>query len=125
MTTDNDKKDKNFDDNDETIVPKNKPVGYNQIVDALFGPPNYLRRSEMSNMPVGNKAFQMAIVMTRQRVQAALIKGEDYDVMELLLDCFAIVKRAEKGWLGEKAVEMKALESEKDNQIIKQMSSEG
>jgi hypothetical protein len=122
MTTDNDKK---FTDEDDPIIPKEKPKGYNQIVDSVFDPKNYLRRSEMSNMPVGNKAFQMAIVMTRQRVQAALIKGEDYDVMELLLDCFAIVKRAEKGWLGEKAVEMKALESEKDSQIIHQMSSEG
>lgn len=116
---------KTFTDEDDPIIPKEKPRGYNQIVDALFGPSNYLRRSEMSNMPIGNKAFQMAIVMTRQRVQAALIKGQDYDVMELLLDCFAIVKRAEKGWLGEKAVEMKALESEKDSQVIHQMSSEG
>lgn len=122
MTTDNDKK---FNDDDEPIVPKQKPVGYNQIVDSVFDPKDYLKRSEMSIMPVGNKAFQMAIVMTRQRVQAKLVKGEDYDVMELLLDCFAIVKRAEKGWLGEKAVEMKALESEKDSQIIHQMSSEG
>lgn len=122
MTTDNEKQ---FNDDDEPIVPKQQKVGYNQIVDALFGPPNYLRRSEMSNMPVGNKAFQMAIVMTRQRVQAALIKGQDYDVMELLLDCFAIVRRAEKGWLGEKAVEMKALETDKESQVIHQMSSEG
>jgi hypothetical protein len=120
MTTEN-----KFTDNDEPVIPKQKPVGYNQIVDSVFDPKDYLKRSEMSIMPVGNKAFQMAIVMTRQRVQAKLVKGEDYDVMELLLDCFAIVKRAEKGWLGEKAVEMKALESEKDSQIIHQMSSEG
>jgi len=113
-----------FDDKDDIVKPKQPKVGYNQIVDSVFAPSDYLRRSEMSIMPTGNKAFQMAIVMTRQRVQAALIKGEDYDVMELLLDCFAIVKRAEKGWLGEKAVEMKALESEKDNQIIHQMSGE-
>jgi len=113
-----------FDDKDDIVKPKQPKVGYNQIVDALFGPEGYLRRSEMSNMPSGNKAFQMAIVMTRQRVQAALIKGEDYDVMELLLDSYAIVKRAEKGWLGEKAVEMKALESEKDNQIIHNMSGD-
>jgi len=117
--------DKKFNDDDEPIVPKQQKVGYNQIVDSVFAPDGYLKRSEMSIMPVGNKAFQMAIVMTRQRVQAALIRGQDYDVMELLLDCFAIVKRAEKGWLGEKAVEMKALESEKDSQIIHQMSSEG
>ena len=113
-----------FKDEEEKSPPKPPKVGYHQIVDSLFGPKNYLRRSEMSIMPVGNKAFQMAIVMTRQRVQAHLVKGEDYDVMELLLDCFAIVKRAEKGWLGEKAVEMKALESEKDNQIIHSMSGE-
>ena len=113
-----------FDDKDDIVPPKQPKVGYNQIVDSLFGPSNYLRRSEMSIMPSGNKAFQMAIVMTRQRVQSALIKGQDYDVMEILLDCYAIVKRAEKGWLGEKAVEMKALESEKDNQIIHQMSGE-
>jgi len=122
MTTDNEKQ---FTDDDKPIIPKEKPVGYNQIVDSLFGPLNYLRRSEMSIMPSGNKAFQMAIVMTRQRVQSALIKGEDYDVIELLLDCYAVVRRGEKGWLGEKAVEMKALESEKDSQIIHQMSSEG
>lgn len=122
MTTDNDKK---FTDEDDPIIPKQKPVGYNQIVDALFAPSNYLKRSEMSIMPTGNKAFEMAIVMTQQRVEAALIRGEDYDVMEILFDCYAIVKRAEKGWLGEKAVEMKALESEKDSQIIHQMSSEG
>jgi hypothetical protein len=41
-----------------------------------------------------------------------------------LIDSYAIVKRAEKGWLGEKAVEMKALESEKDNQIIHEMTGE-
>lgn len=115
---------KEFNDKDDKVEPKQQKVGYNQIVDSVFDPKDYLKRSEMSNMPVGNKAFQMAIVMTRQRVQAALIKGEDYDVMELLLDCFAIVRRAEKGWLGEKAVEMKALESEKDNQIIHSMSGE-
>lgn len=115
---------KEFDDKDDEVKPKQQKVGYNQIVDSLFGPDGYLRRSEMSIMPSGNKAFQMAIVMTRQRVQAALIKGEDYDVMELLLDSYAIVKRAEKGWLGEKAVEMKALESEKDNQIIHNMSGD-
>ena len=122
MTTDNDKQ---FNDDDAPITPKQTKVGYNQIVDSLFGPPNYLRRSEMSIMPSGNKAYKMAKVMARQRVRAAIIKGEDYDVVELLLDSYAIVKRAEKGWLGEKAVEMKALESEKDSQVIHQMSSEG
>jgi len=113
-----------FDDKEDIIKPKQQKVGYNQIVDSLFGPLNYLRRSEMSIMPSGNKAYQMAIVMTRQRVQSALIKGEDYDVIELLLDCYAVVRRGEKGWLGEKAVEMKALESEKDNQIIHEMTGE-
>ena len=122
MTTDNEKE---FNDDDKPIIPKEKPRGYNQIVDSLFGPLNYLRRSEMSIMPSGNKAYQWAIVVTRQRVQKALINGEDYDVVELLIDSYAIVKRAEKGWLGEKAVEMKALESEKDSQVIHQMSSEG
>ena len=113
-----------FKDEEEKSPPKPPKVGYHQIVDSLFGPKNYLRRSEMSIMPVGNKAFQMAIVMTRQRVKAALIKGEDYDVEEILIDSYAIVKRAEKGWLGEKAVELKALESDRDNQIIHQMSGE-
>jgi hypothetical protein len=122
MTTENEKE---FTDDDKPIIPKEKPRGYNQIVDSLFGPLNYLRRSEMSIMPSGNKAYKMAKVMARQRVRAAIVKGEDYDVVELLLDSYAIVKRAEKGWLGEKAVEMKALESEKDNQVIHQMSSEG
>jgi hypothetical protein len=122
MTTENEKE---FTDDDKPIIPKEKPRGYNQIVDSLFGPLNYLRRSEMSIMPSGNKAYQWAIVVTRQRVQKALINGEDYDVVELLIDSYAIVKRAEKGWLGEKAVEMKALESDKENQIIHQMSSEG
>jgi hypothetical protein len=122
MTTDNDKQ---FNDDDEPIIPKEKTKGYNLIVDALFGTLDYLSRSEMSIMPSGNKAFQWAIVVTRQRVQKALVNGEDYDVVELLIDSFARVKRAEKGWLGEKAVEMKALESEKDSQIIHQMSSEG
>lgn len=116
------KEEKEFDDKDDVVKPKQQKVGYNQIVDSLFDPSDYLRRCEMSIMPTGNKAFQTAIVITRQRVQAALIKGEDYDVGELLLDSYAIVKRAEKGWLGEKAVEMKALESEKDNQIIHEMS---
>lgn len=113
-----------FDDKEEVVKPKQPKVGYNQIVDSVFAPIDYLKRSEMSIMPVGNKAFQMAIVMTRQRVKAALIKGEDYDVEEILIDSYAIVKRAEKGWLGEKAVELKALESEKENQIIHQMSGE-
>jgi hypothetical protein len=122
MTTDNDKK---FTDEDEPIIPKQKPVGYNKIVDSVFDPIGYLNRCEMSIMPLGNKAYKMAKVIARQRVRAAIIKGEDYDVVELLLDSYAIVKRAEKGWLGEKAVEMKALESEKDSQIIHQMSSEG
>ena len=122
MTTDNEKE---FNDDDKPIIPKEKPRGYNQIVDSLFGPLNYLRRSEMSIMPSGNKAYQWAIVVTRQRVQKALINGEDYDVVELLIDSYAIVKRAEKGWLGEKAVEMKALETDKENQVIHPMSSEG
>lgn len=121
MTTDNEK---NFDDNDEPIVPKQQKVGYNQIVDAVFDPKNYLRRCEMSIMPMGNKAYKMAKVIARQRVRAAIIKGEDYDVVELLLDSYGLVKRGEKGWLGEKAVEMKALESETDKQIIKQMSGD-
>lgn len=116
---------KKFNDDDEPIVPKQPKVGYNQIVDSLFAPENYLKRCEMSIMPLGNKAYKMAKVIARQRVRAAIIKGEDYDVVELLLDSYAIVKRAEKGWLGEKGVEMKALESEKDSQIIHQMSSEG
>ena len=120
MTTDNEK----FNDDDEPVIPKQHKVGYNQIVDALFNPSDYLKRAEMSNMPVGNKAYQMAIVMTRQRVKAAIIKGEDYDVEEILIDSYAIVRRAEKGWLGEKGVEMKALESETDKQIIKQMSGD-
>lgn len=115
---------KEFDDKEDIVKPKKQKEGYNQIVDSVFAPDGYLRRSEMSIMPVGNKAFQMAIVMTRQRVKAALINGKDYDVEELLIDSYAIVKRAEKGWLGEKAVEMKALESEKDNQIIHQMTGE-
>jgi hypothetical protein len=113
-----------FDDKEDIIKPKQQKVGYNQIVDSLFGPSDYLKRSEMSIMPSGNKAYQWAIVVTRQRVQEALIKGEDYDVVKLLIDSYAIVKRAEKGWLGEKAVEMKALESEKDNQIIHEMTGE-
>ena len=121
MTTDNEKE---FNDDDKPIIPKEKPRGYNQIVDSLFGPSDYLKRSEMSIMPSGNKAYKMAKVMARQRVRAAIVKGEDYDVVELLLDSYAIVKRAEKGWLGEKAVEMKALESEKDNQIIHEMTGE-
>lgn len=121
---DKDKKEEEFDDKDDKIPPKPPKVGYNQIVDSVFAPNNYLKRSEMSNMPVGNKAFQMAIVMTRQRVKAALIKGEDYDVEEILIDSYAIVKRAEKGWLGEKAVELKALESDRDNTIIHEMHGE-
>lgn len=121
MTTDNDKK---FNDDDEVVKPKPPKVGYNQIVDSVFAPDGYLRRSEMSIMPVGNKAFQMAIVMTRQRVKAALINNEDYDVEELLIDSYAIVKRGEKGCLLEKAVELKALESDRDSQIIHQMSGD-
>jgi len=113
-----------FDDKDGEVKPKQSKVGYNQLVDAVFAPIDYLSRCEMSNMPVGNKAFQMALVMTRQRVKAAIIKGEDYDVEEILLDSYAIVKRAEKGWLGEKAVELKALEGDRDNHIIQQMSGE-
>jgi hypothetical protein len=116
---------KEFTDNDEPVIPKEKPKGYNQIVDSLFDPKDYLNRLEMSIMPVGNKAYKMAKVIARQRVRAAIIKGERYDVVALLLDSYTRVKRAEKGWLGEKAVEMKALESEKDSQIIHQMSSEG
>ena len=115
-------KEEEFDDNDKKLPSKSQKVGYNQIVDALFGPPNYLRRSEMSIMPSGNKAFQWAIVATRQRVQKALINGEEYDVIEILLDSYAIAKRGEKGWLGEKAVEMKALESDRESQVIHQMS---
>jgi len=115
---------KEFDDREDVVKPKQQKVGYYQLVDSVFAPLNYLRRCEMSIMPQGNKAFKMAKVMARQRVRAAIIKGEDYDVVELLLDSYAIVKRAEKGWLGEKAVELKALESEQDNQIIKQMSGE-
>jgi hypothetical protein len=113
-----------FDDKDDVVKPKQPKVGYNQIVDSVFDPHDYLRRCEMSIMPLGNKAYKMAKVIARQRVRAAIIKGEDYDVVELLLDSYAIVKRAEKGWLGEKAVELKALESEKDNQIIHSMSGE-
>lgn len=115
-----------FRDKDEDVEAKPKPPkkGYYQIVDSMFAPADYLSRCEMSIMPTGNKAFQMAIVMTRQRVQAALVEGEDYDVGELLLDSYAIVKRAEKGWLGEKAVDLKALESDKDNNVIHEMSGE-
>jgi hypothetical protein len=113
-----------FDDKDDEVKPKQPKVGYNQIVDALFGPLNYLRRSEMSIMPSGNKAFQWSIVATRQRVQKALINGEDYDVIEILLDSYAIAKRGEKGWLGEKAVEMKALETDKESQVIHQMTGD-
>jgi hypothetical protein len=113
-----------FDDKDDVVKPKQQKVGYNQIVDSVFDPKDYLRRCEMSIMPLGNKAYKMAKVIARQRVRAAIIKGERYDVVALLLDSYAIVKRAEKGWLGEKAVEMKALESEKDNQIIHEMTGE-
>ena len=120
MTTDNEK----FNDDDEPVKPKQTKVGYNQIVDSVFAPEDYLRRCEMSIMPLGNKAYKMAKVIARQRVRAAIIKGEDYDVVELLLDSYAIVKRAEKGWLGEKAVELKALETDKESQIIHQMSGD-
>lgn len=113
-----------FDDKEEKVKSKPSRVGYNQIVDSVFDPSDYLRRCEMSNMPVGNKAFQMALIMTRQRVKKAIINGEDYDVEEILLDSYAIVKRAEKGWLGEKAVELKALEGDRDNQVIHQMGGE-
>jgi hypothetical protein len=113
-----------FDDKDDVIPPKPPKVGYNQLVDSVFDPKDYLRRCEMSIMPLGNKAYKMAKVIARQRVRAAIIKGEDYDVVELLLDSYAIVKRAEKGWLGEKAVELKALENDRDSQIINQMSGE-
>lgn len=113
-----------FEDKDEEVKPKQSKVGYNQIVDSVFAPSDYLNRCEMSIMPMGNKSFQMALVITRQRVQAALIKGEDYDIGELLLDSYAIVKRAEKGWLGEKAVELKALENDRDSSVIHQMSGE-
>ena len=113
-----------FNDKEDKLPPKPKKVGYNQIVDSVFAPIGYLNRCEMSNMPVGNKAFQMALIMTRQRVKSAIIHGEDYDVEEMLLDSYAIVRRAEKGWLGEKAVELKALESDRDSQIIKEMSGD-
>jgi len=116
--------DEEFDDKEEVIKPKPVKVGYNQLVDSVFDPADYLKRCEMSIMPVGNKAYKMAKVIARQRVRAKIVKGEDYDVVEILLDSYAIVKRAEKGWLGEKAVELKALESDRDNQVIHQMSGE-
>jgi hypothetical protein len=54
-----------FDDKEDIIKPKQQKVGYNQIVDSLFGPSDYLKRSEMSIMPSGNKAYQWAIVVTK------------------------------------------------------------
>lgn len=113
-----------FEDKDDDVKPKTKKEGYKQIVDSVFAPEGYLNRCEMSNMPIGNKAYLMALVMTRQRVKAAVIKGVDYDVEEILLDSYAIVKRAEKGWLGEKAVELKALEGDRDSHVIREMSGE-
>ena len=115
---------KEFDEVDDVVKPKKPKVGYNQIVDAVFALTDYLARCEMSIMPVGGKAYLMALVMARQRVKAAIIKGEDYDVEGLLIDSYAVVKRGEKGWLGEKAVDLKALESDKEGQIINQMSGE-
>jgi len=111
-----------FNDDDVEVKPKKDKEGYKQIVDSVFAPVDYLHRCEMSNMPVGNKAYLMAIAMTRQRVKAAISKGQDYDVEELLFDSYARVRRAEKGWLGEKAVEMKALEGDKESQVINEMT---
>lgn len=113
---------KEFNDDEKEPKPKPRQVGYNQIVDAVFAPADYLSRLEMSNMPVGNKAYLMAIVVAKQRVKAAIMKGEAYDTEAILIDSYSRIKRAEKGWLGEKAVELKALESDGDRQIIKQMS---